>query len=202
MHGDCPRNVAKQKTAGAREVHDAAANLDDEQRHDDTAEQAPARNRDIDLLNVLGIRETNHDEQISEVVAVERTGLAWVSSEPERDAAEEEDKAGLRDQRVARPLSEETKHGGNDETAAQAGGLEKMDPGLLGRAKLELDGGLHLSEFGSNELGAAIAFSVVLQQDLLSLLRAVLGDEPAGALREEAAQARVDQCSFKLAGRA
>ena len=77
-----------------------------------------------------------------------------------------------------------------------------MDPGLLGCGNLELDGGLHLSEFGSNELGAAIAFSVVLQQDLLSLLRAVLGDEPAGALREEAAQLRVGQCSLNLAGRA
>ncbi len=80
---------------------------------------------------------------------------------PEGDAAKEED-TDLRDQRVARPLSEETKHGGDDETAAHAGGLEKISPGLLGRAKLELDGGLHLSELGSDELGAAIAFSVVL----------------------------------------
>ena len=121
---------------------------------------------------------------------MERTRLAWGVRPPERDAAEKQDKAGLRDQRVARPLSEETKHGGDDEAAAHAGGLDKIAPGLLGRAKLELDGGLHLSEFGSNELGAAIALSMVLQQDLLSLLRAVLGDEPAGTLREEAAQSK------------
>ena len=53
LHGDGPRDVTEQEADGAHEVHDAAADLDDEQRHDDAAEQAPAGDRDVDLLDVL-----------------------------------------------------------------------------------------------------------------------------------------------------
>jgi hypothetical protein len=91
-----------------------------------------------------------------------------------------------RNQRVARPLGEEAQHGSNQETTAHAGCLEDVGPGLLGRFKLDADGGLHLGHLGGNKLLAAVSLSVVFGKDIVSLLGTVLGDKPAGTLGEEA----------------
>jgi hypothetical protein len=69
LHGNSPGDIAKQQAASADEVHDAATNLDDEYRHDDTAEHAPAGNRNVDLLDVFRVLKANHLEKITEIVA-------------------------------------------------------------------------------------------------------------------------------------
>jgi hypothetical protein len=43
-----------------------------------------------------------------------------------------------------------------------------------------------VGELGPDELGVAVALGVVGGEDLARLLLAVLGDEPSGALRDEA----------------
>lgn len=92
----------------------------------------------------------------------------------------------LRDESVSRPLSEQAQHGGDQESTAHTRGLEEVKPGFLGRLELKADGCLHLSKLGGNKLQAAITFSMVLGEDVLGFLGAVFGDQPAGALGEEA----------------
>ena len=159
LHRDGPGDVAAQETACAGQVHDTSADASDEERDGDTAEQTPAGNRDVDLLDVGRILEADEGQEITEVV---------------------------RDERVAGPLGEETEHGGDEETATHTGRLEQVTPRPLGCVELELDRRLHLHEFGLDELDTAVSLAVVLDQDVLGLLAAVFGDEPAGGLGEEA----------------
>jgi hypothetical protein len=46
--------------------------------------------------------------------------------------------------------------------------------------------GLDLGDLGFHDLGLAVALAVVLVQDLEGLLTAILGNEPTGALGDEA----------------
>lgn len=68
LHGNRPGNVAEQKTNGADKVHDAAADLDDEERDDNAAEETPAGNRNVDLLDVGRVGEANELEKVPKVI--------------------------------------------------------------------------------------------------------------------------------------
>jgi hypothetical protein len=49
-----------------------------------------------------------------------------------------------------------------------------------------VDGGSDLSEFGLGEDGVVVTLSVILDEDVVSLLISVVADEPSGALRQKA----------------
>ena len=171
LHGDGPGDVAAQQGNGAGQVHDAAANAGDQHGHGESAEQTPAGDRDVDLLDVGRVGVADELEKIAEVV---------------------------RDEGVARPLGEETKHGGDEHTAAHTSGLEEIGPRPLAGLHLELDGGRHLGELGRHELVAAVTLAVVLLQNVAGLLCAVLGNEPAGRLGQEEDEADLEKRGANL----
>lgn len=162
LHRNGPRDVAEQQADGADEVHDAAAHAKHEQRDGDAADHAPARDAHVDLLHLGAVREADHLEQVAEVV---------------------------RDERVAGPLREEAEHHGDEEAAAHARGAEEIEPATQARPgggrgggdlALDLEGGVDLCELGLDELGVWVAFCVVLGQDRVGFLEAVVGGEPPG----------------------
>lgn len=63
---------------------------------------------------------------------------------------------------------------------------EDIHPRHLGRFQLNLEGRLDLSHLGLDEFRVFISLSMVLHEDLPSLVSATLGDEPSGTIRQEA----------------
>lgn len=92
----------------------------------------------------------------------------------------------LRNEGISRPLCEQAQHGGEEESTPHARCVDEIHPRFLGHFQLQLDRRLHLGHFCLHELGTALCFAVVLHENLICLLAAILGDQPSGALGEEA----------------
>ena len=78
---------------------------------------------------------------------------------------------------VARPLTEDTNTDSQEETAAVARSLDKLNPLPLGVFHFEADTCLDLFVFDADKIGLH-SFAVVLDQDLTGFFVAVVGDEP------------------------
>lgn len=71
--------------------------------------------------------------------------------------------------------------------------MQDREPRLPRRLEFQPDRRLHLRHLRAHELRVPVALGVVLDQDVVRFLAAVLGDEPSWALREEEHEADLDQ---------
>lgn len=95
---------------------------------------------------------------------------------------------GLRNERVAGPLREQTEKSRDEQSTAHAGGAEHVPPRLFGLLEFDLDGALDLRQFGLDDNRVAVALRVVLGENVEGVVVAVLTDQVSGAFREEPAQ--------------
>lgn len=98
------------------------------------------------------------------------------------------------DQRVSAPLREQAEQRRKDGAAAHAGAAHQVQPGLLAVLELELERRLDLHHLGAREVGAGVAFGVVLDQDGQRFFVPVAADEESGAFGDEAGR---DACEFE-----
>ena len=68
LHGNGPRDVAEQQADGAGHVHDTTSDAGDEKRDGNTADQTPAGDGNVDLLDEGRLGIANHLEEIAEEV--------------------------------------------------------------------------------------------------------------------------------------
>lgn len=157
LHTNRPRDVAQQQRTRAEQIHYPPPHLDHQHGHHRRTHHAPTGNAHIDFLNCGAICQSDHVQQVAQVV---------------------------RDERVAAPLGKEAEHDGDEQAAAHAGRGEEGYPGgsgaLLGLG-LALDGesGVDLGDFGLDEVRVWVALGVVGGEDLVGFFEAVVGDEPA-----------------------
>lgn len=144
LHGDGPCDIAQQQADGAGHVHDTTSDTGDKERDGHAAEQTPAGDGHVDLLDKGRVGETNHLEEVAEEVG---------------------------DERVSGPLGEETEHGRDEKTLAHAWGPKEIHPRALGDGFVfKTDDGLHLGELGGDKFLTALHLSMVLFQNVVGFL--------------------------------
>jgi len=144
----------------------AASEAAHQHGHGGAADQVPAGRGHVELLLEQAVVLADHGEEVAEVV---------------------------RDERVAGPLREEAEEAADEHAAAHAGRANQVHVRALRVLQLDLHRRLHLRELGLDELRLGVALAVVLGQDVERLLAAVLADQPARALRDEAIFTRCQQ---------
>lgn len=82
----------------------------------------------------------------------------------------------------------QSEESGDQTAATSAGSGHDVAPGHLGSLHLDLESGLDLSHLCLDELARGIALGVILDQNRLCLVCAILGDEPSGTVGQEAAR--------------
>lgn len=105
---------------------------------------------------------------------------------------------GSRDERVARPLREQPEVGGDECAATHPAGSQQIHPTPLLRFLLELERRANLCNFTLYELALGVAFGVVLDEDLLGLFDAVVGDQPSRGLRKKEHEDALDDRGREL----
>lgn len=93
----------------------------------------------------------------------------------------------VRYQSVAAPLSKETEEHRNQHSLSHTLRAYQVHPRLIRILEFHFNGGLNLRELGGDNDGVSVTFSMILYENVERFLSSVLGDQPARALRDEAA---------------
>jgi hypothetical protein len=159
LHRHRPPHIAAQQARRTRQIHLSSWKPPHEQTDQHRIHQIPAVQPHIQLSLEIRVGVANELQQVVQVVA---------------------------DECVAGPLREEAEEAANKHALAHAGGRHHFEPGALRVEQFDADGGLDLSHFGADELGARVAFGVVVDEDAVGFFAFVFGDKKSGGLGDEA----------------
>ena len=165
LEGDGPPGVHDEQRERAHHVQRAALEAGDDEGGDAAGDEGPCGVAYVELLLGERVLDADHLHEVAEEVPA---GLAGLSICARGEGT------GLRDERVAGPLGEESQVSRDERTATHAARGQQIHPSSFLGLALEFERCSNLRDFTLNELALWVALSVVLDEDLLGLLDAVV----------------------------
>ena len=168
FHSHCPSDIDEQHSSCTSQEHRSSLESWWNKSNHSTVHETPGRISQINHWFGVGIRNSNHVQNLAEVE----------TSKCQKTFQVIYYKIYLRDQGIATPLCEQS-HGCRDQgTSSHSWSGDHVSPRLFTGISLQDDDSLNLSDFCSGEYRFLVTFGMVFDQNIESFFASIFRNQP------------------------